>query len=223
MEVAAATPPPPPPVPAAATAAREESDQSFSGGASSTMPAAPAHSTRASPSPNGLVGRRSGFTEPGRYGDWHWRGGHSQSRGDERKRGRCRSGHVQCQLRRPDGQRQWRRNQIGRPCGDLDGRSEWHNFTLQFRGLRMGSASERCDRRSSCRIGARRRRFAGSSGAPERSSAPLTATVGRKSVAPVSDDLVDCRCDAARLTQRSPTPPVLRFATSDGGLTWRPQ
>jgi hypothetical protein len=221
VEVAAATPPSPPPVPATANAAPEESNQSFSSGGSSVIPAAPALAPEPAAPPVTSAEGAPALPSPGGIGIGSGVAGVAN-----------------------------RATTNGSAVGAAVAMSAANPST--FMGSANGVVIKSADHSAIWTIGRNgaisRYNFATSAWDPQASgvtvdlvtgSAPSSSTcwiVGRtgtilrtldgyrwtKVGAPVGDGLVGIVAKSA--TDATITDAAgLRFMTSDGGLTWRPQ
>jgi len=219
MEIAAAAPPSPPPVPAAA--APEESNQSFSSGVSSAMPAAPATASEPAAPPVASAEGAPALPSPGGTGIASGVGGRAN-----------------------------RAATSGSAVGAAVTASSVNSGTLMRTA--NGVVIKSADHSAVWMVGRNgvisRYNFASSGWDPQASgvivdlvagSAPAPSIcwiVGRagtilrtldgyhwtKIIAPVGDDLVTVVANSA--TDATITDAAgLRFATSDGGMTWRPQ
>jgi hypothetical protein len=221
MEVAAANPPPPPSASAAATAASEDSDKAFSSGVSSAMPAAPATARESAAPP--VASAEGAPALPSHAGIGI---GSGVAGGANRA---ATSGSA-----------------VGAAVAKYSANSG--NFMGSANGVVIKSADHATIWRAGQNGTISRYNFAAGGWDPQASgvtvdlvagSAPASSIcwiVGRagtilrtldgfhwtKIGAPVGDDLVTVVANSA--TDATITDAAgLRFATSDGGLTWRPQ
>jgi hypothetical protein len=218
MEIAAATPPSPPPVPAAAPA---ESNQSFSSGVSSAMPAAPATAPEPVAPPVAPAEGAPALPSPGGTGIPSGVGGRAtraatsgSAVGAAVTASSVNSGTLM-------------RTANGVVIKSADHSAIWmvgRNGVIS----RYNFASSGWDPQAS---GVTVDLVAGSAPAPSicwivgRAGTILRTLDGyhwTKIIAPVGDDLVTVVANSA--TDATITDAAgLRFATSDGGMTWRPQ
>ncbi|HEY1849838.1 MAG TPA: hypothetical protein VGG60_02350 [Candidatus Binataceae bacterium] len=221
MAVAAATPPPPPPVPAAATAAREESDQSFSGGASSTMPAAPVAAPERVPPPMASSEGAPALPSPGGTGIGSGVAGtanraatNGSAVGAAVAMSSANSGALMGSangvvIKSADHAAIWMAGRNGTISRYNFAASGWDP---QASGVTVDLVAGSAPSSSICWI-------VGRAGTILRT---LDGYRWTKVSAPVSDDLVTVVATSAADATITDAAGV-RFATADGGLTWRPQ
>ena len=221
LEVAAATQPSPPAAPAAATAAPEESDQSFSSGVSSAIPAAPAALEQLAAPPVSSAEGASALPSPGGIGIGSGVAGgasHAMTSGSavgaavamsSANSGTLMAGANGIVISSADHSAIWRAGRNGTISRYNSGASGWDP---QASGVTVDLVAGSAPSPSICWI-------VGRAGTILRT---LDGYHWTKIIAPVGDDLVTVVATSASDATITDTA-GLRFATSDGGLTWRPQ